>query len=252
MTTRRRKRDPFTRTVVRLPEQDLAESILALAAPLLESLGGMLVPDDVRSAVALTISLWNARVEASGFFGDPRPKPLADLRTAMCGKKASSGQVATFELLSKRWRKEFAFDPRLVGEWSLDVSDDGQTQLVCETILPDGVEAEVLPSVEERIAIGGRFLDDVRIPLSPNSYLKFSVKQHWGDVSSDGSATVYTEMPTALALFAEGLLQPVGGSTVDIVVAGKQLGPMVLAEVRCVKNGGWYDIAKLVFMPVKI
>ena len=36
MTARRKQRDPYTRTVVRLPERALAESILHLAAPLLD------------------------------------------------------------------------------------------------------------------------------------------------------------------------------------------------------------------------
>ena len=40
-TTKRRRRDPYSRIVVRLPERDLAESILYLAAPLLRPLGSM-------------------------------------------------------------------------------------------------------------------------------------------------------------------------------------------------------------------
>ncbi|WP_438035178.1 hypothetical protein [Sorangium sp. So ce204] len=54
-------------------------------------------------------------------------------------------------------------------------------------------------------------------------------------------------------LFAEGRLTPVGGAPVDVMVAGKQLGPMVLAEVRCTGHMGHYvghhDVAVLVLRP---
>ena len=78
-THRRSKRDPFTRTVVRLPERDLSESVLFLAAPLIESLGPTPAPGEVRGVVELAIDLWNAHVKASEYWGDFRPKPLADL-----------------------------------------------------------------------------------------------------------------------------------------------------------------------------
>jgi hypothetical protein len=72
MTTRRRRRDPYTRTVVRLPERDLAESILYLAAPLLEPLGPMPPVDEARGQIELAISLWNAHVLASKLWGAPK------------------------------------------------------------------------------------------------------------------------------------------------------------------------------------
>ncbi len=169
----------------------------------------------------------------------------------MCGKKAPSGQAEIFELLSSRWRKEFDVDPRLVGEWSLEVRDDGRIVLNCETDLPDGVEAEVQPALEERIAIGGRFLDEVSIRLNANSSLRFPVQSHRGKVGSDGSVTVHTKMPTVVALFTEGLLQPIGGAPIELMVAGKKLSHMVLAEVRCSENAGYHGVAVLVFKPVK-
>ena len=117
---------------------------MSLAAPLIESIGPTPADDDVRGAVGLAVDLWNAHVTASEYWPDPRRKTLADLRRKMCGKKAKSGHAETFELLSSRWRKEFSTDPRLVGEWSIEVHDDGQVKLTCETTLPDGIEVEIL------------------------------------------------------------------------------------------------------------
>lgn len=253
---KRRRRDPYTRTVVRLPERDLSDSILSLAAPLIEDLGPTPAADDVQAAIGLAIDLWNAHVTASEYWGDPRRKPLADLRRKMCGKKAKPGHAETFELLSSRWRKEFSTDPRLVGEWTLEIHDDNQAQLTCETTLPDGVEVEIPPPIEKRVAINGKFLDEVRIRLTPGtpgtiSLLSFPLKQHRGEVGDDGTVTVHTKMPTAVAIFAEGLLEPVGGAPVELMVAGNKLSPMVLAEVRCSDNGGHNDIAVLIFKPVK-
>lgn len=249
MTTRSRRRDPFSRTVVRLPERDLAESVLHLAVPLIERLGSSPPSDDVRRTMDLVVNVWNAHVAASQLWGVPRPKALSDLRKAMSEKQASPELADAFEVLSSRWRKEFSLDPRLVGAWSLQVKEAGGHQLVCELALPDGVEAEVPPPLEKRIAIGGRFLDEVKIRLDATSYLSFPVQNHRGLVGSDGSATIHAKMPTALQLFAEGRLPQVGGGSVEVVVGGKPLGPMVLSEVRCVSNGGHHDVAELVFRP---
>lgn len=59
------RRDPYSWTVVRLPERDLAELVLEFAAPLLERLGPAPALDDARAAVALAVSFWNASVLAS-------------------------------------------------------------------------------------------------------------------------------------------------------------------------------------------
>jgi len=103
--------------------------------------------------------------------------------------------------------------------------------------------------MEKRIAIGGQFLDEVKIRLDATSYLSFPVENHRGVVGSDGFATIHARMPTALQLFAEGRLPPAGGPPVEVIVGGKPLGPMLLSEVRCVSNGGHHDVAELVFRP---
>lgn len=248
--TRRRKRDPNTRTVVRLPEQPLAERVLDLAAPLLEGLGSTATLEETRSAVELAITFWNAKVRASQFWGDPRPKPLNDLRRKMTGRKAGPDYAETFERLCQRWQdKELAYDPRLVGEWRFELDDGGEPRLSCEMELPDGVEAHVPPPIEERVAIGGRFLDEVRIRQSSNTYLGFPVQRHRGQIGGDGAVTVYTQMPTAVALFAEGVLHPVGGTPVEVMVSGRTHHQMVLTEVLCTGDGGHHDVAVLVFKP---
>lgn len=251
MRTRGRRRDPYSRTEVRLPERDLAESILHLAAPLLEPLGPTPPPGEARRAIELAINLWNAHVRASELWGDPRPKPLADLRKSLCGKQAPPGMGDSFEALSARWKKDFWLDPRLVAAWSFEAKEGGRHQLVCEMTLPDGVEASVPPPAEKRISIGGRFLDEVKIRLDATSLLSFPVENHGGVVGSDGVATIQVRMPTAIQLFAEGRLPPVGGEPVEVAVGGKRLGSMVLAEVRCASSDGAYDLAVLVFRPAK-
>jgi hypothetical protein len=76
------------------------------------------------------------------------------------------------------------------------------------------------------------------------------VETHRGELSNHGGVTIYTQLPTAVALFAEGLLPPVGGPPVDVMVAGKQLGLMVLGEVRCTGYGGFNDAVVLAFRTV--
>ncbi|GAC1546335.1 MAG: hypothetical protein NVS3B10_10300 [Polyangiales bacterium] len=244
MTRARRGRAPYTRTFVRLPEQDLAESILHLAAPLFQRLGPTPSIDEARRAIDVAINLWNANVTASNFWGAPRPKPLADLRRAMRG----DGQM--FRRLAERWRQEFAFDPRLVGAWSYEAAEDGQHRLVCETALPEGVDAETPPPAEKRVAIGGSFLDEVRVRQGASSYLLFPVEHHRGVVGDDGVATVYAKMPSVVQLFADGRLPPIDGLPVDVTIGVEKLGPMVLREVRCAGEFGRNDVAVLVFRPV--
>ena len=68
------RRDPNSWTVVRLPERDLADVILELAAPLLERLGPAPSIEDARGALALAVTFWNASVHASKLWEHPRSK----------------------------------------------------------------------------------------------------------------------------------------------------------------------------------
>jgi hypothetical protein len=247
MTTKRNSRTSYPRMVVRLPDRDLSESIRWLADPLLAPLGAKPPPDEARRVLELAINIWNSHVAASLLWGAPKQKPLTDLRKTMCGKQATPGLAEVFELLSARWRSEFAFDPRIVGEWSLEMNKDGQYQLACETTLLEGIEAEVPPPAEKRIAIGGKFLDEVRIRLDRTSYLGFPVENHRAEIATDGTVTIWVKMPTAIQLFADGRLTPIGGAPVQVMIGGKELGAMVLSELSCAGDGGYHDVAMLVF-----
>ncbi len=236
-----RRRDPHSWTVVRLPERDLAELVLELAAPLLERLGPAPAIEDARQAVALAVGFWNASVLASKRWEYPRVKELNELRRRMRGRPAAPGETATFDLLAERWHEHW-LDPRLVETWAYDSSDKGTRSLVCTIGLPDGVKVEMAPPLEKRVAIAGKFLDEVQIPQGGNAFLGFPVERHRGVLGEDGAATVYAMMPSALQLFAEGRLPRVGGAPVEVAIGGQRLGPMVLTEVRCAGECGRHDV----------
>jgi hypothetical protein len=185
-----RRRDPRSWTVVRLPERDLAESVLDLAAPLLDRLGAAPAIDDARAAVALAVTFWNASVLASKRREYPRVKELNDLKRRLRGRRASRDDIATFDLLTERWREHW-LDPRLVESWSYEADAAGVPRLRCTMALPEGVRAEVPPPAEKRVAIGGRFLDEVRVPLGGNTFLSYPVERHRAVIGEDGTATVF-------------------------------------------------------------
>jgi hypothetical protein len=248
MTTKRSRRDPYSWTVVRLPERDLAELLLELAAPLLERLGPAPGINEARAAVALAVTFWNASVLASKHWEYPRVKDLNELKKRLRGRQASRDDAATFDLLTERWRAHW-LDPRLVESWTYEADAAGLPRLLCTMVLPDGVKAEIPPPIEKRIAIAGKLLDEVQIRQSATSYLSFPVHRHRGVFGEDGTATVYAMMPAALQLFAEGRLPRVGGDPVEVAIGGRKLGSMVLTEVRCGGENYRHDIAVLVFRP---
>jgi hypothetical protein len=169
----------------------------------------------------------------------------------MRGRAASRDDAAAFDLLTER-RREHWLDPRLVESWTYEPDAAGVRRLVCTMSLPEGVKTEVPPPAEKRVAIGGKFLDEVQISLGGNTSLSFPVDRHRGVVGEDGSATVYAMMPSALKLFAEGRLPRVGSDPVELVIGGRKLGSMVLTEVRCGGENYQHDIAVLVFRPAGV
>jgi hypothetical protein len=231
-----------------LPEPDLAEVVLEFATPLLTKLGQTPSIEDARSALTLAISFWNASVLASRQWEHPRLKELNELKKRLRGRQASREDAATFDLLTQRWREHW-LDPRLIADWTYDSEQSGVRRLTCTVGLPDGVRAEVPPPVEKRIAIGGLFLDEVKLRIdgAGYSFLSFPFPRDRRVVAEDGTATVYAMMPSALQLFAEGKLPRMNGDLVEVVIGGRALGPMMLTEVRCVGQGR--DVAALVFKP---
>jgi len=233
-----------------LPERDLAELVLELAAPLLADLGASPPIDAARRTLDLVITFWNANVLASKLWERPRLKDLNELKKRMRGRNASREDAITFDLLASRWRKHAA-EPRLVESWVYEPDESGTPRLTCTMRLPEGVKEWRPPPLESRIAIGGRWLDDVRIALGANQLLSFPVSRHRGEVGPDGTATIYAPMPAALQLFAEGVLPRLrSNDAVEVMVHGRQLGPMVLAEMHCSSSSPHYnDLAVLVFKP---
>lgn len=78
-----------------------------------------------------------------------------------------------------------------------------------------------------RIAIGGRYLDEVQIRLDlldSLSHLSFPANRHRGRVEED-RVTVFTQGPTAVNLFADGVLPPVGRGAVTVAIGGREFGP---------------------------
>jgi hypothetical protein len=244
-----RRLNPHVRTLVRIPESDLAAAVRELAAPIIERLGPVPAREDARSAIDLAVAFWNASVLASKRWDRPRVKELNELKKRMRGAKATPGDAELFDLLTERWRKHW-LDPRLVKSWTYDTDGAGGPGLVCTTGFPDGVEAEVPPPVENRIAIGGKFLDEVRIAQGKNVFLRFPVDRHHFGIGEDGTVTVRAMMPSALQLFAEGLLPRLGSGSTEISVGGRNFGPMVLTELACGAGSPWQDVAVLVFKPV--
>ena len=166
----------------------------------------------------------------------------------MRGRQASREDAATFDLLAACYREHW-LDPRLVESWTYEADATGVRRFACTVALPEGVRAEVPPPAEKRVAIGGRFLDEARISLGGNTFSSFPVDRHRGVVGEDGAATVHVMMPTALQLFAEGRLTRVGGAPVEVTIGGRNLGSMLLSEVRCSGENYRHDIAVLVFRP---
>lgn len=242
MTTTRVTRDRDTWSVVRLPERDLGEIVLALAAPLLEKIGPAPRLDDARPVIELAVTFWNASVLASKRWERPRTKALSELKRRMRG----GGEAATYDVLAQRWREHW-LDPRLVEGWTCEANAAGELRLVCMVGLPDGVRAEVPPPLEKRIAIGGTFLDEVRISRGDNTLLSYPPERHRAVLAADGAATIYAMMPSALQLLADGRLPSVGGGPIEVAIGGRSLGPMVLAAVQCI--GAHYEVAALVFKP---
>lgn len=245
-----RRRDPHSWTVVTLPERDLAEVVLEVATPLLARLGPDPSVDDARRAIELAVRFWNASVLASRRWERPRPKELAALRSSMLGPQAPRDGAETFDRLAQAFRAQW-LDPRLVAEWSYDADLAGEPRLRCVMGLPDGVRAKLAPPAEQRVAIGGVFLDDVAIPLDAGTKLLFPVERHRGVLGDDGAVTVHAMMPTALQLFADGRLPPVGGGPVAVSIAGRSPISMVLTALRCGDDHLRHDVAILTFEPLR-
>jgi hypothetical protein len=223
-----------------VPERALAEIILDLAAPLLKECGP--APDEANAVLAVVVEFWNASVLAATWWARPQPTQLRRLKTRMCGPDAAPEDAAAFRGLTERWR-EWRHDPRLVKSWRYDAA---AMRLTCTVSAPRGVRLATPPPAELRVVIGGRYLDEVAMRVSASMLRRFPVERHRG-VVGDGTVIITTPAATALQLFAEGSLKPVGGGSVEIAVNGRPLGSMVLTAVVCFRPDHGEEVAELAF-----
>ena len=90
---------------------------------------------------------------------------------------------------------------------------------------------------QDRIAIGGTYLDEVQIRLArshaPNtlSNLSFPAHRHAASVEQD-QLVVSTQAATAVTLFAEGILLPMGGTAVTVSIGSEDCGLWLLDAVE--------------------
>lgn len=218
-----------TRTVIFVPDRKLSESILEFAEPILEPLGPLPDLERARRALDLAVGVWNFHAMATPVWG--KPHFLAEARAQMERPGEPPELAMLFESLLERRRALYGNDYRVVGEWTLGPDGAGGFSLRCDARLPNGYEAAVPPPARARIAIGGRFLDDVKISKTETSRLSFPVTQH--HVSENGALlTVETPAYIAVQLFAEGALSPIRSTTVEVAIHGEPARAMVLVEVR--------------------
>jgi hypothetical protein len=88
-----------------------------------------------------------------------------------------------------------------------------------------------------RIALGGKYLDEVRIPQArwdvPGSVSCLSFPAHRHRARIEGYHVVVTTQAAAVVkLFADGVLPPIGVRAVTVTVGSHQLGPCLLEAVE--------------------
>lgn len=170
---------------------------------------------------------------ASEYWGRTAPSHFRALRKKMAGRGATAEDKEAFGLLRERWQDRRLFlDPRLVGNWALEFAD-GEPVLTCEFELPKGYEAIVPPPLEERVAIGGQFLDEVRIPAGNGVVSLLPVEHHRGRVHRDGSVTIHTNPCVVIQLFTLGVLSASYHAPHDLFVGGERVTGMTLSSVEC-------------------
>jgi hypothetical protein len=190
--------------------------------------------------------VWNGHVMATALWG--RPRQLTETRKKMCAPGSSAELAAIFDALAERRKAMFAADYRAVGDWSFESDGAEAPGLRCEVVLPRGCEARVPPRADIRIPIEGRFLDEVQIRQTATSRLSFPPERHRAD-ASDARVTIDTPAYVAVQLFADGTLQSVRRSAVEIVVHAQPPRRMVLVEVLTNSRSLAGDVVSLTFEP---
>jgi hypothetical protein len=104
---------------------------------------------------------------------------------------------------------------------------------------------------ELRIAIEGRYLDEVKIrqanmyATSPIAYVSFPARRHWARAEGD-DVTLSAQAATVVKLFADGVLPALGGRSVAVEVGGR-IHRCILEAVELGATGAVDDMIVLRF-----
>lgn len=103
----------------RFPNRKISETFLEFAAPLLHTIPGEAPVREVRKALEVAYTAWNAVVFADVLNNNRYIDQVRRLT-------ASAAEVAMLmEQMIARKRELFADDARLIGEWSVKGAEDG-------------------------------------------------------------------------------------------------------------------------------
>ena len=114
------------------PDRKISETLLDFAAPLLPERPGETTEAQVRHALLVSCTVWNAVIFAD-VLGNPRF--LDELRRRLSPALA---RVGLLDEMIARKRTRFAADKRLVGDWKLR-QENGEVRLWVEARDPDSV-----------------------------------------------------------------------------------------------------------------
>jgi hypothetical protein len=119
-----------------VPTRKISETILDFGEPFLSGLSGTPPPtEDMKNAMMIVITIWNALVMAEAPWN--APSHLEGLK-----QTASQGGppflLDTLNTLTRRRKELFAGDPRAVGNWEFINDASGEPRFRCDARLPPG------------------------------------------------------------------------------------------------------------------
>lgn len=112
---------------------ELAATLIDFGEPVLEILPSRPAEAEVREAVELLVSVWNAHALAAPTWGSH--EPLQQIEAIAESADTPHFLVRVLNVLSERKKTQFAGDTRVADEW--EITGDGRTYLLsCEERAP--------------------------------------------------------------------------------------------------------------------
>ena len=112
---------------------EFAATLIDFGEPVLEILPSRPAEAEVREAVELLVSVWNAHALAAPAWGEV--EPLQEIEAIAHSADAPHFLVRVLKVLSERKKTQFAGDTRVADEW--DLAGDGRSYLLtCEERAP--------------------------------------------------------------------------------------------------------------------